>query len=57
MQNYDQRALDEALWVNLNLLDEIRAKAHLNDLTYKRIVAKVFNHKVQPRHLSVGDLV
>ncbi|RRT76968.1 hypothetical protein B296_00006880 [Ensete ventricosum] len=38
-------------------VDEKRADAHLWTLAYKKVVAKLYNHRVLPRLIKAGDLV
>ncbi|RRT52188.1 hypothetical protein B296_00026676 [Ensete ventricosum] len=42
---------------NLDMLEERRAKVHLNDLYYQRAVARLYNRRVQPQPIVKGDLV
>ncbi|RRT60586.1 hypothetical protein B296_00041378 [Ensete ventricosum] len=43
--------------VGLDLLEERRAEAHLKTLHYQRVVAQLYNRKVRPRPIGMGDLV
>lgn len=45
------------LRVNLNLIDEVRARDLLKNLTYKWFVAKSYKAKVQHFGIKMGDLV
>ncbi|RRT31309.1 hypothetical protein B296_00057315 [Ensete ventricosum] len=42
---------------NLDLLEEKRVDAHLRALAYRRVVTKLYNRRVRPRHIKMGDLV
>ncbi|RZS03840.1 hypothetical protein BHM03_00034070 [Ensete ventricosum] len=42
---------------NLDLLKERRAETHLKTLHYQRVVARLYNRKVRPRPIGMGDLV
>jgi hypothetical protein len=48
---------EEALQENLDLLEEIREKAHLREFTMKQRVTHKYNTKVMPRSFQKGDLV
>ncbi|RWW57509.1 hypothetical protein BHE74_00035696 [Ensete ventricosum] len=39
------------------MLEERRAKAHLKTLHYERVIARLYNRKVRPRLVGMGDLV
>ncbi|RWW59947.1 hypothetical protein BHE74_00033088 [Ensete ventricosum] len=39
------------------MLKECRAKAHLKNLHYQRVVARLYNRRVRPRPIAKGDLV
>ncbi|XP_065015514.1 uncharacterized protein LOC135642962 [Musa acuminata AAA Group] len=54
---YDEEVSNEGLRAALDLLEEQRADAHLKALSYKRVVAKVYNRKVRPRPIKLSDLV
>ncbi|RWW85042.1 hypothetical protein BHE74_00006319 [Ensete ventricosum] len=51
------RTLKENDRENLDLLEERRAEAHLKTLHYQRAVARLYNQKVRPRPIGMGDLV
>ncbi|XP_064946978.1 uncharacterized protein LOC135597654 isoform X1 [Musa acuminata AAA Group] len=56
-RSYDEEVSNEGLRVSLNVLEERRADAHLKALSYQRAVARVYNRKVRPRPIKLGDLV
>ncbi|RZS25357.1 hypothetical protein BHM03_00058543, partial [Ensete ventricosum] len=57
VQTQHQEESDQQLHENLNLLEEKRADAHLGALAYRRVITKLYNHRVHPRHVETGDLV
>ncbi|RWW87959.1 hypothetical protein BHE74_00003178, partial [Ensete ventricosum] len=57
VQLYKEEASDKQLRKNLYLLEEKWAEAHLRILAYKRAIARLYNHKVHPRHIGSGNLV
>ncbi|XP_064983502.1 uncharacterized protein LOC135623960 [Musa acuminata AAA Group] len=56
-KGYDEGASEEGLRTALDLLEERRADAHIRALSYKRAIARVYNRKVRPRPVRLGDLV
>uniref|UniRef100_A0A804JFN3 Integrase catalytic domain-containing protein n=1 Tax=Musa acuminata subsp. malaccensis TaxID=214687 RepID=A0A804JFN3_MUSAM len=56
-EKYDEEASARGLRAGLDLIEERRADAHLKDLSYKRAVARIYNRKVRPRPIKLGDLV
>ena len=48
---------DEALRLNLELLDEMREQVQRRTEEYKRKTTKYYNQKVKPRSYMPGDLV
>ncbi|XP_064979374.1 uncharacterized protein LOC135620371 [Musa acuminata AAA Group] len=56
-EDFDERASDEGLRANLDMLEERRAEAHLKALSYKKAVARVYNRKIRPRPIKLSDLV
>ncbi|RWW20711.1 hypothetical protein GW17_00015161 [Ensete ventricosum] len=57
VENYEEGILEEGLRANLDLVKERRVEAHLRALAYKNAVARLYNRKVHPRLIKVGDLV
>ncbi|XP_065009073.1 uncharacterized protein LOC135639199 [Musa acuminata AAA Group] len=55
--NYQQGDFEEGLRANLDLLEEGRAKAHLRILSYKKVVAWIYNRRVRSRLIKIRDLV
>ncbi|XP_064997182.1 uncharacterized protein LOC135632503 [Musa acuminata AAA Group] len=56
-EGYDERASDEGLRANLDMLKERRAEAHLKALSYKKTIARVYNRKIRPRPIKLSDLI
>ena len=56
-KSYDEEVSNEGLRASLDVLEERRADAHLKALSYQRAVARVYNKKVRPRPIKLGDLV
>ena len=48
---------DEALCLNLDLLDEKREQVLKRTKDYQRKTARYYNQKVKPRSYKLGDLV
>ncbi|RWW71291.1 hypothetical protein BHE74_00020976 [Ensete ventricosum] len=57
VQTHDEEASNQQLHENLDLLEEKRADAHLRTLAYRRVIAKLYNRRVCPRLVKMGDLV
>ena len=57
MGNHDEGKNDEALCLQLDLVDEVRATAKQRLARYQNHMAKHYNSKVKPRDFQVGDLV
>ena len=55
--NHDERKNDEAIRLQLNLLDEVRAIAEQRLTCYQDLMAKHYNSQVKHRDFKVGDLV
>lgn len=56
-ENFDEATLEEGLKANLDFANERRVEAHPCILEYKKVVARLYNQRVQPREVKVGDLV
>ncbi|KAK4258273.1 hypothetical protein QN277_007738 [Acacia crassicarpa] len=48
---------NEAIMVELDLIDETRVAAHCRDLATKQLLAARYNGKIRPRSFQKGDLV
>ena len=57
VDNYDESKNDEALRLQLDLVDEVRATAEQRLARYQNIMARNYNSKVKHRDFQVGDLV
>ncbi|RZR89707.1 hypothetical protein BHM03_00017480 [Ensete ventricosum] len=57
VQTHDEEASNQQLRKNLDLLEEKQADAHMRTLAYRRVVAKLYNRRVCPRLVKMGDLV
>ncbi|RRT31214.1 hypothetical protein B296_00051674, partial [Ensete ventricosum] len=57
VQTQRKEESDQQLRGNLDLLEEKRADAHLRALAYRRVITKIYNRRVSPRHVQTGDLV
>ncbi|RWV77377.1 hypothetical protein GW17_00061803, partial [Ensete ventricosum] len=57
VQTHDEEASNQQLCENLDLLEEKRVDAHLRALAYRRAVTKLYNRRVHPWHVKMGDLV
>nr|XP_009412969.1 PREDICTED: uncharacterized protein LOC103994370 [Musa acuminata subsp. malaccensis] len=55
--SYEEEASNQGLRANLNMLEERRADAHLKALSHQRAIARIYNRKVRPRPIKLGDLV
>ena len=57
MENYDESKNDEAIRLQLDLVDEVLATAEQRLARYQNLMAKHYNSKVKHRDFQVGDLV
>ena len=57
MESYDEDKNKEAIRLQLNLVDEVRAAAEQRLARYQNLMAKHYNTKVRHRDFQVGDLV
>ena len=57
MGNHDERKNDEAIRLQLDLLDEFRATVEQRLTHYQDLMAKHYNSRVKHRDFKVGDLV
>ena len=55
--NHDKGRNDEALHLQLDLVDEVRAITKQRLARYQDLMAKHYNSKVKHRDFQVGDLV
>ena len=57
VDNHDERRNDEAMHLQLDLLDEVKATAEQRLARYQDLMAKHYNFRVRHRDFQVGDLV
>ena len=57
VHNYDESRNDEAIHLQLNLVDKVRATAEQRLVRYQDRMAKHYNSRVRHRDFKVGDLV
>ena len=55
--NYDESRNDEAIRLQLDLVDKVRAIFEQGLARYHNLMAKHYNSKVRHRDFQVGDLV
>ena len=55
--NYDESRNDEAIRLQLDLVDKVRAIFEQGLARYQNLMAKHYNSKVRHRDFQVGDLV
>ena len=57
VENYDESRNDEAICMQLDLVDKVRATAKQRLARYQNLMAKHYNSKVRHKDFQVGDLV
>ena len=57
VDNYDESKNDEALRLQLDLVDKVQATAEQRLARYQNLMAKNYNSKVRHKDFQVGDLV
>ena len=57
VENYDEDKNEEAMHLQLNLVDEVLATAEQRLAWYQNLMAKHYNSNVKHRDFQVGDLV
>ncbi|RRT55966.1 hypothetical protein B296_00008874, partial [Ensete ventricosum] len=57
IEHFEQEASVLALRENLDLIEELRAEAHLQAFTYQKSIARLYNRRVRPQLVGNGDLV
>ena len=57
MENYDENKNEEAMRLQLDLVDEVWAIAEQRLARYQNLMAKHYNSNVKHRDFQVGDLV
>ena len=57
VENYDEDKNEEAMHLQLDLVDEVRVTAEQRLARYQNLMAKYYNSNVRHRDFQVGDLV
>ena len=57
VDNHDERRNDEAMCLQLDLIDKVRATTEQRLARYQDCMAKHYNSKVRHRDFKVGDLI
>ena len=57
MDHHDEQRNDEAMHLQLDLLDEVRTTAEQRLAHYQDLMAKHYNSRVRHRDFQVGDLI
>ena len=57
VENHDESRTDEAMRLQLDLVDEVRATTEQKLARYQNLMAKHYNSRVRHRDFQVGDLV
>jgi len=55
--HHDEHRNKGGMWLQLDLLDEVRIMAEQRITHYYHLMAKHYNTKVKPQHFQVEDLV
>ena len=48
---------EEQLYLNLDLIDEVRMLAEQRTARYKNLMARQYDAMIKPRHFNIGDLI
>ena len=57
VDNHDEQRNDEAMRLQLDLLDKVKATAEQRLAQYQNLMAKHYNSRVRHKDFQVGDLV
>ena len=57
VENYAEEKNEEAIHLQLDLVDEVRATAEQRLARYQNLMAKHYNPNVRHRDFQVGDLI
>ena len=57
VENYDESKNEEAIRLQLDLVDEVRATVEQRLARYQNLMVKHYNSKVRHKDFQVGDLV
>ncbi|CAL8162007.1 unnamed protein product [Prunus armeniaca] len=56
-ETYAPKANEEALTLNLDLIEERRAQANLQNEAYKQRISRYYDSRIRPRSFRIGDWV
>ena len=57
VMKYGDEENEEQLFLDLNLIDEVRMNAEQRTARYKNLMAKQYYVMVKPRRFNIGDLI
>ena len=57
VENYNESKNNEAMRLQLDLVDEVRVTAEQRLTRYQNLMAKYYNSRVRHRDFQVGDLI
>ena len=57
VMKYGDEENEEQLFLDLNLIDEVRMNAEQRTVRYKNLMAKQYDVMVKPRRFNIGDLI
>lgn len=57
VENFDEVASENGLRAGLDLVKEQRADMHLHTLSYRGAIVRLYNRRVCPQLIKLGDLV
>ena len=57
MENYDEDKNEEAMRLQLDLVDEVQATVEQRLVRYQNLMAKHYNSNVRHKDFQLGDLV
>ena len=57
VMKYQDEDNEEQLYLNLDLIDEVRMDAEQRIARYKNLMARQYDAMVKPRRFNIGDLI
>ena len=57
MEALNAQRNSEDLWVNLDLLEEVRETVRIWMVAYQRCIIRYYNFRVKEKYFQLGDLV
>ena len=57
VMKYQNKANEEQLCLNLDLIDEVRMNTEQRIARYKNLMARQYDAMVKPRRFNIGDLI